>query len=199
MDESLVGKIDALIRGVKLVLDKLGDRRQVFRRPSSTNFFAPKGGQLQFAVGRPRWSTPEEKDGVLVSYVVKEGAVFIEAAPPDEKNEGKLDWKNRKIVFALSDKDIAAVVDGIVTRTQDRGGNLVNLTHTTGPEGAEVVKYFKIKAGNPRQDGSPTFLMELADASTKTKVSVFVGNPELTRLRLLLESAIGTVLGWDEA
>lgn len=197
MAESLENKVDALIRGVKLVLDKVGTK-QVFRRPASTNFFSPKGGQLQFAVGSPRWSPPEEKDGVLVSYVAKEGAVFIEAAPPDEKNEGKLDWKNRKIVFALSDKDIAAIVDGIITRAQDKNGNLVNLTHTTGPDGSEVVKYFKIKVGNPRPDGTPTFLMELADVSTKTKVSVFVGFQELTRLRLLLESAIGTVLGWDE-
>lgn len=186
-------KVDALIRGLKTLLDRTNP---VNRRPASSNFFSPKGGQLQFAVGSPRWSAPEERDGVLVSHVAKEGAVFIEGAPPDPTTEGRLDWKNKKIVFALSDKDIAAIIDGIETLAVDRGGNLVNLTHTTGPENAEIVKYFKIKPGTADRNGNPTYLMELADTATKNRVSVFVGRPELTRLRLLLTGAICHTLGW---
>jgi hypothetical protein len=192
-------KVDALIRGVTKVLDKMdAPRQKVVRRPSPTNFYSPKGGQLQFAVGSPRWGAPEDKDGVQVSYIEKEGAVFIEAAPPNAQDPGKLDWKNKKIVFALSDKDIATIVDALETNTVDKNGNLVNLTHTTGPENAPVVKYFKIKPGTPSPDGRPTYLMEVADQSTKNKVSVFVGRQDITRLKLVLSNSIMKILGWDE-
>lgn len=193
-------KLDALIRGVTKVLEKVDlSKNKIVRRPSPTNFYSPKGGQLQFAVGSPRWGAPEDKDGVQVSYIDKEGAVFIEGAPPNPEDPGKLDWKNRKIVFALSDKDIAVIVDALETNVLDRGGNLVNLTHTTGPENAPIVKYFKIKPGTANQDGRPTFLMELADQSSKNKVSVFVGRADITRLKLVLSNSISKILGWDMA
>jgi hypothetical protein len=193
-------KLDALIRGVTKVLEKVDQgKSKIIRRPASTNFYSPRGGQLQFAVGSPRWGAPEDKDGLLVSYIDKEGAVFIEAAPPNPEDPGKLDWKNKKIVFALSDKDIAVIVDALETGALDKGGNLVNLTHTTGPENAPIVKYFKIKPGTPAPDGRPTFLMEVADQSAKNKVSVFVGRADITRLKLVLAGSINKVLGWDVA
>lgn len=193
-------KLDALIRGLTRVLERLDQgKEKVVHRPSSTNFYSPKGGQLQFAVGSPRWGAPEDKDGIPVSYIQKEGAVFIEAAPPNPEDPGKLDWRNRKIVFALSDKDIASIVDALETGVLDKSGNLVNLTHTTGPDNAPIVKYFKIKPGTAGPDGKPTFLLEVADQSTKNRVSVFVGRADITRLKLLLTSSIGKILGWDVA
>lgn len=192
-------KIDALIRGVTRVLQAVEPAKsKIVRRPASTNFYSKSGGQLQFAVGSPRWGAPEDKDGLQVSYIDKEGAVFIEAAPPNPEDPGKLDWKNRKIVFALSDKDIAAIVDALESGEVDNRGDLVNLTHTTGPENAPIVKYFKIKPGAPF-NGKPTWLLEVSDQSARNKVSVFVGRADITRLRLVLAGAINKVLGWDVA
>jgi hypothetical protein len=192
-------KVDALIRGVTRVLQAVENTKpKIVRRPASTNFYSKSGGQLQFAVGSPRWGAPEDKDGLQVSYIDKEGAVFIEAAPPNPKDPGKLDWKDKKIVFALSDKDIATIVDALESGEVDNRGDLVNLTHTTGPENAPIVKYFKIRPGAPF-NGKPTWLLEVSDQSAKNKVSVFVGRADITRLRLVLANSINKVLGWDVA
>jgi len=197
MAKTIEEKVDALIRGVGKVLNAVSNSNSVSYRPASTNFYSPKGGQLQFAVGVPTWKEPELKNGQLISYVEKEGAVFIEAAPPDPNTEGKLDWKGKKIVFALGDKDIAAIVNALTTGRVDKNGNLVNITHTTGSEDSPIVKYFKIRPGKDSPTGEPTYGMEVADMSTKNKVSVFVGAVDLTRLRLLLASAMPRILGWD--
>lgn len=68
-----------------------------------------KGGQIQFSVGRPRWKAPV--DGVV--WVEKEGAVFIEAAPHLDESKEKLDWKNRKINFALAPKNAGVMINAL--------------------------------------------------------------------------------------
>lgn len=190
-------KVSALIRGVKKVLDRIDSiesSNQGSRRPASTDFYSPKGGQLQFAVGSPRWRSTTDDQGVTVTRIEKEGAVFVEGAPPDPANEGKLDWKNKKIVFALSDKDIGPIVAALGKETVvDSTGLMVSLVHTVG----EVTKSFKIRVGTNDRAGNPTYLLELADNSTKNKVSIFVSTADVVRLRLLLESAIPQVLGWQ--
>lgn len=190
-EKTIEERLDYLLKGLRYIAGQLdGLETKVSRRPSSTNFYSPKGGQIQFAVGSPRWSTPEESgDGRLISRVIKDGALFIEAAPPDPAREGFLDWANRKIIFALSEKDIGACYHAITKREPDRNGCLVNLTHKTGED---VVKYFKIKPGQ-----SGTFLLELADATTKTRVSVFINEQDMARLELVMLSSFSHVLGWD--
>lgn len=185
-------KIDRLMNGVAKVIKLL---EKPAYRPASTNFYSPTMGQLQFAVGSPTWKAPEDKNGQKVSYVAKEGAVFIEAAPPDKTREGKLDWENKKIVFALSDKDVATIVYALERNKVDKNGNLVNITHTNG----DVVKYFKIRPGQPNKDGDMTYGLEVQDMSTKNKVGAYVLGPDLMRLKILLEHAMTKILGWDVA
>lgn len=193
-------KIDRILNGVIAIFEKLNKMppplppasQTVNKRPNPTSFYSLKGGQIQVCVGSPIWETSKAK--ASVETVKKEGAVFLEAAPPSATNPGKLDWENKKIVFAMSDIDIAATVSGLRLRNPNvKDKPIVSLVHVTEKDGD---KSFRISFGNVNQKGAQTYFMELID-SNKNKVSINVLDADLLRLELYLVSALPKILGWD--
>ena len=166
----------------------------VIYRPASANFFSKTGGQFQFVVGSPTWKNPEDSNGKSISWVYKQGAVFVEAAPPDPNNPGRLDWKNKKIVLALSDKDIGEILYGIRVNKPSNSGELVKIFHSN--DDRTVVKTFKILQG---RDETWALSLHAKAPGVDTKVHVYIKGPDLMRLTTLLQSALPVVLGWDKA
>jgi len=163
-------------------------------RPASANFFSKTGGQFQFAVGSPTWKPPETTDGRKISWVQKNGAVFVEAAPPDPSNPGKLDWKNNKVVLALSDKDIGDILYAIRLNKPTPDGELVKIFHSNDDK--TIVKTFRIAKGTK---DTYRLALSLKRPSKSTNVAVYVSGADIMRLVTLLESALPMVLGWDKA
>jgi len=175
--------------------------RNVKFRPATADFFSKSGGQFQFSVGAPQWREPEAHGQGEVSWVDKSGAVFVEAAAPDPNNPGRLNWKEGKVVLALSDKDIGQILYGIRTRQSAEDGELVKIVHSNADR--SVVKTFLIKKGQPG-----TYLLAISqnktsessgmDLTNRINVSVYISGPDLLRLTSLLEAALPVVLGWDK-
>ena len=188
-------KINALGQAVKSLIDKAN--QTVRTKGSSTNFYSEKGGQFQFSLISPKYVL-QEKNGIVSRLVERDGAVLIEAAPPDPDKQGFLDWKNRKITFSLSDKDIGDIVYSLEKGILNKNGELVCIYHKNQKGEIETSKVFKIKPGNQNSQGQTTFLVEIYDATNKNKVSVFIIGSDLMRLKLALESAFPLVLGWTE-
>ena len=162
-------------------------------RPASANFFSKTGGQFQFAVGSPTWKPPESTDGKSIAWVKKNGAVFVEAAPPDPSNPGKLDWRNNKVVLALSDKDIGDLLYAIKKNKPDNDGVLAKIFHSN--EDRSIVKTFRIAKGN---GDTYKLSLTLKSPSKSTSVNVYVTASDIMRLVTLLQSALPMVLGWDK-
>ena len=160
-------------------------------RPATADFFSKTGGQFQFSVKSPSWRDPEDHGTSQVSWVNKSGAVFIEAAAPDPSNPGRLNWKNGKIILALSDKDISQILYGV--RTKQGSEELVKILHTNADR--TVTKTFSIKSG--REGTWQLSLMQTGQ--TRMSVNVYINGPDLLRLTSLLEDALPKVLGWDKA
>jgi hypothetical protein len=160
-------------------------------RPATADFFSKTGGQFQFSVKAPNWREPESHGDIQVSWVDKSGAVFIEAASPDPSNPGRLNWKNGKIILALSDKDISQILFGV--RTKQGSEKLVQILHTNADR--SVTKTFAIRTG---REG--TWQLSLNQSGpNKISVNVYINGPDLLRLTSLLEDALPKVLGWDKA
>ena len=152
-------------------------------------FYTPRGGQIQVRLGGPNWENKGD-----VSSVERNGALFLEGAPPDPKKEGFLDWSNQKVIFAMSDKDIAAILFGLTTI----GVKQISAVHAN--EDKTIVKTFGIKQGDkPDREGNPTYLLSLSSAEkdeARINVNVFVSAADLYRLKLVLANAIPYMLGW---
>ena len=180
--------VERLIRGMGLVLEAV---RAPDYRPAAISFYGEKGGQLQFCVGGPRWRATEYRNDTDsgVRWADKVGAVFVEAAPPDPNNPGKLDWTNKKIVFALSDKDIGSILYAV------RKGQEARILHANDDK--TDTKRFQIGTANEFR-GRQTFPVSLqhhkADGS-ESRVSVFLDGGDLMRLTILLEQAMPYILG----
>ena len=162
-------------------------------RPATADFYSKTGGQFQFSVKRPDWRPPESHGDSQVCWVDKAGAVFIEAAAPDPKNPGRLNWGEGKIILALSDKDIGQILYGIRSNQSSDSDELVKILHTNRDR--TVTKTFSIKKGR-----TGTWQLSLMQSgSSRIAVNVFINAPDLLRLSHLLEAALPKVLGWDEA
>ena len=183
----------------KVILNQVNNSPRIKYRPATADFFSKSGGQFQFSVGGPNWREPEVHGADQTSWVEKSGAVFVEAASPDPDNPGRLNWKNGKIVLALSDKDIGQILYGI--RANQSKDELVKILHTNADK--SVIKTFLVKKGQPG-----TYLLSLSqnkthnssgvDLANRINVSVYISAPDLLRLTSLLEAALPTVLGWDK-
>ncbi len=194
----MAGEVETLLKrlvnGVTQVLKEV--RRPQHRGPT-VDFYQPKGGQLQFSVAPPRYRDAEINanypNDAGIRWASKMGAVFIEAAPPDPNSDGRLDWSNKKIVFALSDKDIGALLWGLACK-DDR----ISVIHAPDEDNRQNSKTFAISKGkdNPRTK-QPTWNLSLTEKKdgNENRVSVFVGGPDIMRLKVLLEQSLPFILG----
>jgi hypothetical protein len=182
-------QFDTLVRGISAVLDNV--RTPQFR-PPSVNFFMPNRGQLQFTIAAPRYREVERKNpkDAGVRWADKMGAVFVEAAPA-LPNSDKLDWDNKKMIFAMSDKDIGQVLWGFAAKKED-----IRLVHAPDENAKQNNKTFRIRKGDDFR-GEPQWILSLTEKKNgeSNEVSVFIKGPDMMRLKSLLEGAIPYILG----
>lgn len=189
--------IDSKVNRLGFAIKRLNDLTvsKIQTRYSTTNLFSDKGGQIQFGLIAPRYEFVEVEDRT-VKQVVRDGAVLIEGAAPDPERPGFLDWKNKKITFSLGDKDIGDILYALEKGAVNKNGELVALFHKNVKDGGETSKTFKIKPGQTNSQGQMTYLVELYNSTDKNKVSVFVGGPDLMRIKVALQAAFPIILGW---
>lgn len=191
------------------IVNKLGWLAKGLFRPTHRtgrlDFYMPKTGQLQFSVSGPKhfydwnkWSF--QNPGV--ANVEREGAVFLEGAPPLEGTE-KLDWANKKIIFAIGDKDIGELLWGLQSM-QGKAEGIVKITHAPEDDAKNNNKTFTIKKSiykSPRDGDVPQWqliLSEIKDGQEKSKVSAFIKGPDMMRLKLFLETSLPYILGFHK-
>ena len=183
-------KIDRVLKGLAKVYR--GIQSPEYRGPTM-NFYQPSGGQLQFSCAPPRYKAPEKSgpDDAGVAWSSKMGAIFIEAAPPNENKDGKLDWKNKKMVFAMSDKDIGEVLWGLACKSGD-----IRIVHAPEDDAKNNNKTFRLQKGKEFK-GQPQWVLSLTEKKNgvDTKVSVFIKGPDLMRLKTLLEQGLPYIMG----
>ncbi len=145
----------------------------------------------------------------------KEGSVFLSIAPTTAPNV--YDWKNQKIVFALSVKDTSQVLAGIYAA--DRVEEIQFLYQLLNPKSDQKLdlKQPEIKLihdPNAKHEGSGNVIKHfcmnfpkgisagaMLNVSSKTgdkelKITVPLMPDELLALKLLLEAAIPLMLSW---
>lgn len=192
------------LKGLRMIWTKVNTPE--YRTPS-LDFYLPTGGQFQFTVGAPQYDDPRRKDGAPSTHPgfcvpVRDGAVYCEAAPPDpnfpptKTSQGRLDWANRKIVFALGDKDI-----GEILAFARMGKDEVRLVHK--PESSPVTKTFSIKKGVEDPKWGPQWRMELTEVEDgtkepKSKVSVYMKAADMQRLLTFLECSFPFIFGMNK-
>jgi len=183
--------LNRAIKGIAKVLDAVQEPQ--YRGPT-IDFYQPKGGQLQFSVAPPRYRETEKSNvsDPGVKWASKMGAVFVEAAPPDPENPGRLAWGTKKIVFAMSDKDIGQILWALELKKTE-----VSLNHYPDENNKQNGKTFKISKGQPNRQGEPTWNLSLLEKrdGEQNRVSVFVGGPDMMRLKTLLEHSLPFIMG----
>ena len=187
-----------LFRSLRMIWTKVNTPE--YRTPS-LDFYLPSGGQFQFTVGGPQYDEPRKRDGFPASHPgfcvpVRDGAVYCEAAPPDPNNKDRLDWANKKIVFALGDKDI-----GEILAFARMGKDEVRLVHK--PETSPVTKTFSIKKGVEDPKWGPQWRMELVEVEEgkkepRSKVSVYMKAADMQRLLTFLECSFPFIFGMNK-
>lgn len=189
-----------VLKGLRLIWEKVNVPEH---RTPSLDFYLPSGGQFQFTVGGPQYDQPRRKEGTPSTHAgfcvpIRDGAVYCEAAPPDPRfpptatSQGKLDWENRKIVFALSDKDI-----GEILSFARRGQKELRLVHRL--DKSSTTKTLSIKQQDSQE---PQWRMELSEVveengkkNVKSKVGVYLKPADMQRLITFLESAFPFIFG----
>ena len=193
---------ELLVAGVSAILDAVKKSGgEVDRRANALAFFREKGGKggaFQFKPGGLTWKSPETdpRTGKTTQYADRSGALFLEAALPDAKRPGFLDWDN-KIVIALSVVDLSKIIYGVRTRNFDKW--------TTGSDdGIDCFhqnenKDWKKFALKPCDANSGSWFMELnqSKAGQKTRVAIKIDGPEVAALMVCAEWAIPECLGWN--
>jgi hypothetical protein len=179
--------LDAL-RKIYARIDEGFSDFSVSRRSVSADFFLPTGGQFQFSVSSPTWREPEQiKPGNRVSFPQRSGAVFVEAAPPIP-NSDKLDWAERKIIFALNDTDVSQILDWLSFTGTDK----LRIVHA--PKDLNPSENSKTLVFEQKND----VLLELVErknGAVKSKVFTYLKTHDLTRLSLFLRSAFPVMMG----
>jgi hypothetical protein len=165
----------------------------------------PSTGQFQLTASAPKyvydWSNwSSARPGV--AQVERDGAIFIEAAPPVENNDKanpRLDWKGKKIIFALSDKDIGELLWGIALM-QGQSESAVKITHAPEDDSKNNNKTFSIRKSTHEKYGTQwqLLLSEVRNGQEHSKVSVFIKGPDLMRFKLFLEAAYPYILGFHK-
>lgn len=189
---------DQALKGLRMIWGKVNTPEH---RTPSLDFYLPSGGQFQFTVGGPQYDEPRRKDGMPATHPgfcvpIRDGAVYCEAAPPDPNNKDRLDWANKKIVFALGDKDI-----GEILAFARMGRDEVRLVHK--PETSPVTKTFSIKKGIEDPKWGPQWRMELIEVEEgkkepKSKVSVYMKAADMQRLLTFLECSFPFIFGMNK-
>jgi len=191
---------DQALKGLRMIWAKVNVPE--YRTPS-LDFYLPSGGQFQFTVGGPQYDEPRKKDGTPATHPgfcvpTRDGAVYCEAAPPDPNNKDRLDWANKKIVFALGDKDIGEIL--AFART---GKEEVRLVHA--PEGSSVTKTLSIKKGADDPKWGAQWRMDLTEVfekdgkkETRSKVNVYMKAADMQRLLTFLECSFPYIFGMNK-
>lgn len=182
-------KLDRILKGLEALYKQTLPAK--YRTPS-LDFYMPKTGQLQFSCGGPTWREPTLNNGVLDYVCERPGAVFVDGAPPDPNNPGRLDWANQKIVFAMSDKDIGEVLYAM------NHGKDVRLIHAPNENDKTKTKTFSIQKGE-----GGTFKIALSDSvtprngsvKTPVNVSAYIKGGDMMRLVKYLETVLPFIMG----
>lgn len=184
---------EKILKGLVKIYERV---QPISYKTSTINFFQPKGGQLQFSVAGPTYKDPEKSfDGKpAFCWPQKMGAVFIEGAPPIPNSE-RLDWANKKIVFALGDKDIGEIIWGLTIKQPE-----IKLIHSMDETNRKNSKTFRINR-EADWNGTPQWSLSLEESKDgeRNKVSMFIKGPDLMRLKLLLEHSIPYIIGAHRA
>lgn len=136
-----------------------------------------KIGQAQFSLIPP---TRDPEKG----FVVRDGAIFIEAAPG--MNGGKeWDW-NKKIRFSLGLNDIAILLEDL--------DNPKKLIHKI--EESNILKSLEFTPGQGNYEG--TYMMKLTHKAEDTNlmVSVPLSSGEFQILVSMMKSSLPYMVGW---
>lgn len=137
------------------------------------------------------------KDG----WKQREGAVFVEAAPPSGQNE--YDW-NKKVIMALSVTDLGKVLYFLQTgqspvekerKDNPRGMSLYHDPGAKSSSAGKKKKYLKFFS----KEGPAYGLMltvESTEGDDKRTAQVPLSGDEVMALRTLLSAAVSRSLGW---
>lgn len=163
-------------------------------RTPTMDFYLPSGGQIQLSVAGPRYRGVERDDPTDpgMAWPEKLGAVFVEAAPPDKEKDGFLDWRNKKITFAMSDKDIGQVI--AYFRGEDERLSVVHAPENDRSQS----KTLSVRRGMFKE--KPQWEMRLVEkrGTDEIAVKVFLTTADVTRLCLFLESALPYIFGFNK-
>lgn len=171
-------------------------------RSATMDFFSKSGGQLQFSVASPRYREAQssQQGDPGIRWPQRNGAVFIEGAPPLGDGSDNLDWANKKIVFALSDKDIGEILFRMaLAQSSPKDFPLaIKLLHAPEDKDSRLNnKTFMLKRESDYK-GEPQWsigIYEKAEGKPDNKVSIFLKGPDYMRLKALLEAALPYTMG----
>lgn len=187
-------KADKLINGLAKVFYLV---EPIDYKTNSINFYQPSGGQLQFSVSGPSYKPAERffKDKPKVRWPQKMGAVFVEGAPPIQgSNPPKLDWTNKKIVFAIGDKDIGQILWAFANKSD------IRIVHAPDDNAKSNNKTLAIKRAKD-WNGQPQWSLSLTEKKNgeTNSVSMFIKGPDMMRLKNLLEQSLPYIIGAHRA
>jgi hypothetical protein len=165
----------------------------------------PASGQIQMTAAAPRYNYDWKSWSLTrpgLAQIERDGAIFVEAAPPvenNDKNNPRLDWANKKIIFAMSDKDIGELLWGLALM-QGKDEGFVKIAHAPEDNPKDNNKSFSIRKSiyNSPKGPIPQWqlsLSEVKDGQERSKVSVFIKGPDLMRFKLYLETSLPYILG----
>jgi hypothetical protein len=163
-----------------------------------------KFGAAQFNFQLPHFYKGKDKDftgdkaldqyGKLMEvegWRQREGAVFLEVAPPLGSN--KYDW-DKKITMALSVTDMGKIVHHLTS------GKDCALTHDPGAKTdkqGEVKKYLNMSSPEGIMDRGTMLRLSMDNAGEKVNYTVPLSPDECMVVRQLMLTAIGRALQWE--
>ena len=176
-------------------------------------------GAIQFNFQKPHFYNGKQKDytgseafelvdgrkKLKEGWKEREGCVFLEIAPPVDKN--KYDW-NQKIIMAFSVNDMAKLSYFLTLgkspnkkeRNRQDGqpsGSMVIMhdPHAKSDRAGQTQKYFRIYSPDGPADGAMITVVQ-KEGDQKREHQVPVSGDEVVVLRALLTSAMSNALNW---
>lgn len=142
-------------------------------------------GAAQFSPLKARWSQPNDQGR---TWVTKDGAVLLEAAPVVGKRDDGLplcDW-DKKITFALGVADVCQLVD-------PTNNGKVRLFHQSGG----ATKTLELSQGEGKYAGTYRLVLSHKGDSTDNQVFIPLSGGEFQVLMRLLVGSVPKMLGWE--
>lgn len=136
-------------------------------------------GAAQFSLMPPKFDNK--------GFLIREGAVLLEAAPGDgNKDDPKWDWE-KKIKFAIGLPDIAILLDQVKEQ--------IRIVH----DNKGVLKTLELKPGAGQWEGTFTMYLTEGPKDNRKEVRVPISNGEYQLLMRLLGSAAPLLIGWTSS